>query len=334
MFDGDLAQMLTALLAATAAGALVFALVWPMLAGKSQEDQRKAQVTESRAARIATRTAGETSATRRKAVADTLKDIENRNKVSKRVSLQVRLQRAGVAMKPRAFWMWSASTGVVLTASVFFLLPPSILTYIFVPLSLFVGTFGLPRFWLNRRIAKRLRKFTAEFANSVDLIVRGIKAGLPLNECMQIIARESPEPVCSEFRDVIEQLRMGVTMADALDRMAMRIPIPEVRFFAIVIAIQQASGGNLSEALGNLSGVLRDRAKLAMKVQAMSAEAKAGAMVLGSLPPAVAVMISFLSPKYLAPMFTTNLGNLVLLMGLLWMAIGVFVMKKMISFKY
>lgn len=327
-------QMLTAALAACAVAGLVVALVWPLLMSESQEEQRKRQVTETRATRIAIRSANETNATRRKAVSETLRDIEARTKASKRISLQMRLQRAGLQISPRAFWIFSFVTGVVLTGVVYVLLPSSVLSLILLPLTLFVGIFGVPRFWLNRRIKKRTIKFTNEFANSVELIVRGIKAGLPLNECLQIIARESPEPICSEFREVTDQLRMGVTTADALERLSIRIPVPEVRFFAIVIAIQQQAGGNLSEALGNLAGVLRDRTKLAMKVRAMSAEAKAGAMVLGSLPPGVAVAISFLSPKYLAPMFTTTLGNFVLLMGLMWMGLGVLAMKKMINFKF
>lgn len=332
--SGDLTSILTAVLAATAVGALALALLWPMLSGESQEDQRKRQVTETRATRVAARAANETNSTRRKAVADSLRDIDNRNKANKRVTLQMRLQRAGLSMSPRMFWMISVATGLILMTACVVLLPSSVLTYVCAPLSLFVGIFGLPRFWLNRRIKKRTLKFTAEFANAVDLIVRGIKAGLPLNECLQIIARESPEPICSEFKIVIEELRMGVTMSESLERLAQRTPIPETRFFAIVIAIQQQAGGNLSEALGNLSGVLRDRAKLALKVQAMSSEAKAGAMVLGSLPPGVALVISVLSPKYLAPMFTTTMGNFVLMLGLMWMGLGVLAMKKMINFKY
>lgn len=332
--DAATTQLLTALCAAAAVGGLALALLWPMLAGESQEDTRKRSVTETRAARVASRTTTEANATRRKAVSDTLRDIDNRNKASKKLTLQIRLQRAGLSITPSMFWIWSIVFGLVLTVALYLLLPPSSLNFLFVPLCLFAGVFGLPRFWLNRRMRRRTMKFTAEFANAVDLIVRGIKAGLPLNECLQIIARESPEPIASEMREVVDQQRVGVTLGDALDRLAMRMPISEVRFFAIVIAIQQQSGGNLSEALGNLSGVLRDRAKLAMKVQAMSAEAKAGAMVLGSLPPGVALMISLLSPNYLAPMFSTTIGNLVLLAGLMWMGCGVLVMKKMISFKY
>lgn len=332
--DDTTLHMLTAFLAAAGVAALALTLLWPMLTGENQEEQRKRQVTETRAVRVATRNANETNATRRKAVSETLKDIDNRNKASKRVNLPIRLQRAGLRITPTVFYIWSAVTGVVVALACFLAVPPSGLSYVLVPLSLFVGAFGLPRFWLNRRIKKRTSKFTNEFANSVDLIVRGIKAGLPLNECLQIIARESPEPVCSEFKEVVDQQRMGVTMAESLDRLAVRMPITEVRFFAIVIAIQQQAGGNLSEALSNLSGVLRDRAKLAMKVQAMSAEAKAGAMVLGSLPPAVGVFISFASPKYLTPLFSTTLGNFVLLMGAMWMGMGVLAMKKMINFKF
>lgn len=327
-------HMLTAALAATGVGALALVFLWPLLSGENQEDQRKRQVTQTRATRVAARVATETNATRRKAVSETLKDIDNRNKASKRVTLSVRLQRAGLKITTTAFYVWSAVTGVLLTVLCITLLPPSNLTLFFAPLTLFVGTFGLPRFWLNRRIKKRTAKFTNEFSNSVDLIVRGIKAGLPLNECLQIIARESPEPVCSEFKEVVDQQRLGVTMAESLDRLALRMPIPEVRFFSIVIAIQQQAGGNLSEALSNLSGVLRDRATLARKVQAMSSEARAGAMVLGSLPPLVGLAISVMSPKYLSPLFSTTLGNFILLMGMLWMGLGVLAMKKMINFKF
>lgn len=334
MLSGDLMPIFAALLAAGAVSAIALVLLAPLFSGESAEEQRLRTVTETRAVKVATRVAGEATATRRKAVADSLKDVENRQKVAKRLTIKMRLERAGLKTSPRVFWLWSLVCGVVLAGASLFLLPASPLTMIFTPMALFVGAFGLPRFWLNRRIKKRQFKFTAELANSVDLIVRGVKAGLPLNECLQIVARESPEPIGSEFREVVDQQRLGVTLAEALDRLTTRMPIPEVRFFSIVVAIQQQAGGNLSEALGNLSAVLRDRAKLAMKVQAMSAEAKAGAMVLGSLPPAVTCIIAFMSPKYLTPLFQTTMGNFIILMALCWMGLGVLAMKKMISFKY
>lgn len=332
--DAQTTSLLIAAMSAVAITALALTFLWPMLFGESQEDVRKRSVTQSRSSRIAIKAATESNATRRKAVSDTLRDIDDRNKASKKLTLQTRLQRAGLRISNRQYWIWSVVAGFVTAIVGFLLLPASALSMMLVPLLWFVGTFGLPRFWLNRRMKKRTMAFTKEFANAVDLIVRGIKAGLPLNECLQIISRESPEPICSEFKEVVDQLRMGVTMAEALERLSQRMPISEVRFFAIVIAIQQQAGGNLSEALANLSGVLRDRARLAMKVQAMSSEAKAGAMVLGSLPPGVGLMIGLLSPKYLEPLFLTTVGNFVVMMGLMWMGMGILAMKKMINFKY
>ena len=198
----------------------------------------------------------------------------------------------------------------------------------------FVGAFGLPRWFLGKLIKRRQNKFLSELANAVDVVVRGVKTGLPLNECLGIIARESPEPIASEFREVVEEQRMGVPLGDALERMSQRLPLAEVRFLAIVISIQQQAGGNLSEALGNLSGVLRDRIRLQQKVKALSAEAKASAMVLGSLPPTVMIMVYLSSPDYLVPLFTTTVGKFMLCFGAFWMFCGVMIMRKMINFKY
>jgi tight adherence protein B len=200
--------------------------------------------------------------------------------------------------------------------------------------SLFIGTLGLPRWVLGKLVKRRQKKFQSELANAIDVVVRGVKSGLPLNECLQIIARESPEPIAGEFRYVVEQMRVGVPLAEALDRLIVRMPLAEVKFLAIVISIQQQAGGNLSEALGNLSGVLRDRFRMEMKVKALSAEAKSSAGVLGSLPPGVMLMTYMSSPDYIMPLFNTTVGNLLLLVGGFWMFCGIMVMKKMINFKF
>jgi tight adherence protein B len=200
--------------------------------------------------------------------------------------------------------------------------------------ALLIGTFGLPRWFLSKMVKRRQRKFQSELANAIDVVVRGVKSGLPLNECLQIIARESPEPIAGEFRYVVEQMRVGVPLAEALDRLIVRMPLAEVKFLAIVISIQQQAGGNLSEALGNLSGVLRDRFRMEMKVKALSAEAKSSAGVLGSLPPGVMFMTYVSSPDYIMPLFTTTAGNLIIVAGLFWMFCGIMVMKKMINFKF
>jgi tight adherence protein B len=206
---------------------------------------------------------------------------------------------------------------------------------ILVPLlGTFVGTWGLPRWILARLTRRRQFKFIDEFANSIDIIVRGVKSGLPLNECLGIISREAPQPIAGEFTDLVEQQRVGVPLGEAFERMMRRMPLPEVRFFAIVISIQQHAGGNLSEALGNLAGVLRDRKTLQAKVRALSAEAKASAAVLGALPFVVMLLVYITTPAYIALLWTTQVGQLLLVGAGIWMSVGILVMKKMINFKY
>jgi tight adherence protein B len=197
-----------------------------------------------------------------------------------------------------------------------------------------VGVFGVPRWFVNKLTNRRQTKFTLELPNAIDIIVRGMKSGLPLNECLSIVARESSEPLASEFREVMDQQRVGVPLGEALEKLTNRMPLPEMKFLTIVIAIQQQAGGNLSEALSNLSGVLRDRVRLQMKVKALSAEAKASAMVLAALPPTVMFLLYISSPDYIKPLFATRTGNLALLACGIWMGMGILVMRKMINFKF
>jgi tight adherence protein B len=176
-------------------------------------------------------------------------------------------------------------------------------------------------------IKRHQAKFLLEFANSIDIIVRGIKSGLAFSDCMQIIARESPEPVRSEFADLVEQQKVGVTLSGAFERMCERMPLPEVNFFAIVIAIQNQIGGNLAEVLSNLAQVLRDRYRL-------QAKAKASAAIIGALPPLVILAVFLTSPDYISILWHDKLGNIMLIGSAIWMFIGVLVMRKMINFDY
>ncbi len=331
MGDVDLVKVAAVLLVAVALAAIVFALIEPYLSGSKKTEKRISNVTENRAKKIAVRAANDVAATRRKAVADTLKDIENKQKASEKLSLRVRLQRAGIDATPKHFYIASAITGVI-AAVVSFLVFPS--APIAAPIAGFVGTFGLPRWYLTQATKSRQVKFLKEFANAIDVIVRGVKSGLPLNECLGIIARESPEPIGSEIREVVEQQRVGVPLSECLDRLMDRMPLPEVKFFAVVIAIQQQAGGNLSEALGNLSGVLRDRVKLQLKVKALSAEAKASASVLAALPPVVGLLVYLTSPGYISLLWTKTTGQFMLLISAFWMFCGIMVMRKMINFKF
>jgi tight adherence protein B len=177
-----------------------------------------------------------------------------------------------------------------------------------------------------------LKKFVDEFPNAIDIITRGVKAGLPLGECLRVIAAESAEPVRSEFRQIAEAQTMGLSTGEAVERIVERVPIPEASFFAIVINIQQKAGGNLAEALGNLSSVLRGRKMMKAKIQAMSGEAKASAYIIGAMPFVVAIMAYVTSPKYMELLWTTQTGELVLGCCAVWMGIGIFIMKNMINF--
>jgi tight adherence protein B len=330
MLESQYMPLLMAGMAAIALASIVYAIIYPFVSGDRQKDKRVSSVIDARARRLGAASA-EAQNNRKKNVADSLKEMENRQKQREKVTLRQKLQRAGLSITPRDYYVMSAAAGLIACGAAFALvsIPPAGLLVVAIVMGV-----GLPQFVLKKMMARRQKKFVAELANAIDIIVRGVKSGLPLNECVQVVARESPEPLSSEFREVVEQQRLGVPLPECLDRMCERMPIAEVRFLAIVIAIQQQSGGNLSEALGNLSSVLRDRFMLAMKVKALSAEAKASAAVLASLPPGVMTMVYMLSPDYIEPLFTTPHGNFMLAGGGLWMLTGIMIMRKMINFKF
>ncbi len=334
MLDGSVPGMAAMLLAAFAVGALVFVFTYPYFSGERQKEARYRDVAEARSTRIALQAAGEVAASRRKAVSDTLKELEQRQKAAEKLSLRLRLQRAGLNITPKVYWLAGVACGLVLALMVDLALPPSGARQFVAVAAGLVGTFGVPRWVVSKMTSRRQAKFLSELPNAVDIVVRGVKSGLPLNECLSTIARESAPPLAAEFREVVEQQRVGVSLSEALERLSIRMPLAEVKFLTIVIAIQQQAGGNLSEALSNLAGVLRDRFRLRMKVKALSAEAKASAMVLASLPPGVLFMVYGSSPDYVMPLFDTSAGNLMLLFGACWMLIGVLVMRKMINFKF
>jgi tight adherence protein B len=331
MLDGAYGPFLVAGLAALALFGAVFALLFPYISGDREKDKRVKGIGEGRNRKLAVGAGNDQNAGRKKSVADSLKEIETRQKAKEKVTLRLRLKRAGIDTSPRDFYIASGICGVLCGAGVFFGLNAPFMGAL---VAAFVGTFGLPRWYINRRIKKRQAKFLAGLPSAIDVIVRGVKTGLPLNECIQIIARESPEPLASEFKEAVDEGRLGVPLGEALNRMCDRLPLTEVRFLSIVISIQQQAGGNLSEALGNLAGVLRDRVTLQQKVKALSAEALASAGVLASLPPSVMFMVYLTTPDYIMLLFTTLPGKFMLAVGAVWMSIGILVMRKMINFKF
>jgi tight adherence protein B len=271
---------------------------------------------------------------RRKSIQETLKELEGNQKAKAKQNrsppLALRMQQAGLHWSRRTFFIISGVTGLIAFLVPYLLGAPLVIALAFGG----AGLLGLPRWFVNRWRKRRLRKFVDAFADAVDVIVRGVKAGLPLNDCVRIIANESAEPVKSEFRVITETQGLGLSLADAVGRLPDRVPTPEASFFAIVVAIQQRAGGNLAEALGNLSRVLRERKKMKGKIGAMAMEAKASAAIIGALPPIVMILVFMTSPGYIMLLFTEPLGHVILGASLVWMTIGVFVMRKMINFDF
>jgi tight adherence protein B len=269
---------------------------------------------------------------RRRKLTEALNKIDDKNKQLKkkrRVSLEQKLEQAGLQFGPREFYIGSIVSAVLLTAVGFVSGQKLWIT----GLLFVIGGLGLPNWFVGFARARRQKKFVDEFSNAIDVIVRGVKSGLPVNECLKIIAKESPKPVCEEFHQLTEGIRVGLSLEQALNRMYERMPIQEVNFFSIVLMIQQKTGGNLAEALGNLANVLRSRKLMEGKIKALSAEAKASAMIIGSLPFLVMGAVKVASPDYLEPLFNTKQGNFILLGAGVWMATGVTVMKQMIKIK-
>jgi tight adherence protein B len=266
---------------------------------------------------------------RRKALLQTLKDQE-RSQRKASLTLAARLEQAGLSFGVRQFWIGSGIFGVVVLLVVLFLRQSPLIALG----AAFAGGLGLPRWMVGFLAKRRTKKFTEDFSDAIDIIVRGIKSGLPVNDCLRIIARESPAPLGPEFQRLVENVAMGMGMDQGLEKMYARMPTSELRFFTIVLAIQQKTGGNLAEALGNLSAVLRARKLMREKVKALSSEATASAFIIGSLPPGVVLLISVTSPAYMKIMYSDPRGNLMLLGGVIWMTLGIIVMRRMINFKF
>jgi len=299
--------------------------------GSEKTRKRVAALGKPTVATRGSKNAADGNQQRRKNVTSVLKELEKQQaQQKKRPSLRRRIEQAGLTIPVQTYWIFSGIAGLIAGVGAYV----AVHALYAVPLAGFACAFGLPRWVLAFLKSRREKAFTREFAPAIETIVRSVKSGLPVNEALKLVANEIPEPVGGEFRTLTEGLKVGITMDDGLKRMYERMPTAEVNFFGIVMNIQQKSGGNLSEALSNLAGVLRDRKRLQNKIRAMSSEAKTGALIIGSLPPGVCVMIYMMSPNYILPMFHTQLGNLMLVGCAVWMTTGCLVMKKMVSFKY
>jgi len=317
-----------AFLAATALGGLAWGFIYPSLSGEKKAESRRASIARPEPA---ARQADKTQRSRREQVEGSLKELDARRKKEKSVPLTTRLAQAGLgSWTTQKFWTMSGVLAAI-GFGVAFVVGGSLLG---AAVMAFAAGLGLPRWLLGYLKKRREKAFLKALPDAVDVIVRGIKAGLPLFESIKVVAADAPEPLKGEFNAIIETQTIGMPLGEACTRLYERMPLPEANFFGIVIAIQQKSGGNLSEALGNLSKVLRDRKKMAEKIQAMSMEAKASAGIIGSLPPIVMLLVWISTPEYISLLWTHNIGQVMLLGCGVWMTIGVLVMKKMINFDF
>jgi tight adherence protein B len=316
-------------LVAVAAGGVIWVFVYPILSGERQAEKRQQSVTRAEPARAAAGSARGPKV-RREQVEDTLKELELRQKKAKNVPLPIRISQAGLSWSKRQFIILSVCCGMAVFVAAFVfgggLLIAGGLG--------FAAGFGVPRWLLSFLKKRRENKFLYNFPDAVDVIVRGVKAGLPLGDCLRIIAAEGQEPVRGEFKLIVESQQIGIPIGDACAKLFERMPLPEANFFGIVVGIQQKAGGNLSEALGNLSRVLRDRKKMKQKIQAMSMEAKASAVIIAALPFAVMLLVYISSPQYIELLWTHPTGRVMMACCAGWMMMGVLVMRKMINFDF
>ncbi|QWW68000.1 type II secretion system F family protein [Rhizobium sp. WYJ-E13] len=333
MFGIDPTVLAIIVLAAVAAAAVSYAVLFSRIESDKKSASRINRVKSAEVDRTkvkAARDRVQELSKRRKSVQDNLKDLEKRQheKTKKTLSLKSRLVQAGLPITPVRFYLFSALFAFVLLV-LLFLAGASTPIMLGIPVA---AGLGLPRWVLGFLVSRRQNKFLDEFPNALDVIVRSIRSGLPLNDAIRLVATEGVEPVKGEFRRIVESQQVGLSVPEACARMTNQMPLQEVNFFAIVIAIQSQAGGNLSEAIGNLSKVLRDRKKMKAKVKALSMEAKASAVIIGALPFIVATLVYLTSPQYMMVLFTDPRGHFIMGFSAVWMSIGIFVMRNMINF--
>jgi tight adherence protein B len=317
---------------------VLLASVGMLLTGESSGNQQAIKRAHAISAAQPARTkrgksAAKTVDERRKQIMSQLKEAEKRQR-KERLTLTARMLHAGLEPDVRKFWIISLGFGLVVLVLALALYQGPVMIRIGVGFgAAFAAAYGIPRWVLGFLAKGRMKKFVEEFPNAMDILVRGIKSGLPVNDGLKLIAKECTLPLGPEFQRMVENVSVGMSMEQALDKMVERVPSPELRFFAIVIAIQAKTGGNLAEALSNLSSVLRARKLMREKIKALSSEAIASASIIGALPPLVGTGITIVRPAYIAVMFERSQGQMMLLGGLVWMFLGVMSMRKMINFK-
>ena len=304
-------------------------LGYAALSGPSaaKEGQRRLQAVRFRHAESAN---VKVEAQFRKAVAARKPKLHQIAGSSSRVeALALRLHRTGKGWTLQQYLYASLGLGLFITLIIYLKSHAALLS---LGAGVVIGG-GLPHMVVNYFVKKRVNSFTTKFPDAIELLVRGLRSGLPVTETLGLISSEVPGPVGQEFKLITDRIRVGKTMEDALQDTANRLDMPEFSFFCITLAIQRETGGNLAETLSNLSDVLRKRAQMKLKIRAMSSESKASAYIVGALPFMVFIMIWFVNPKYVGGFFTEDRLIVAGLGGMVWMSIGAFIMAKMVSFE-
>ena len=248
---------------------------------------------------------------------------------SRREALAVRLQRTGKGWTVSQYIYASLGLALTVTAIIYLRSGAALLS---LGIGVLAGA-GIPHFVVNHSMNRRLAKFNAKFPDGIELLVRGLRSGLPVAETLSVVAQEIPGPVGDEFRAAVERMRIGRSMEESLQVTADKLGTPEFQFFVITLAIQRETGGNLAETLSNLADVLRKRAQMKLKIRAMSSESKASAYIVGSLPFIVFTLVYLMNPDYMGKFFTDQRLIVAGLGGLIWMSNGGFIMAKMVNFE-
>lgn len=265
---------------------------------------------------------------KRKSVQARLKQVEGARERKRGYRLREELMQAGLRIEVWHYLAGSAGASLVALGAAKL---AGLTTFWAILVAVILGL-GLPKLVLGLMAKRRVGKFTSQFADAIDVVVRGIRSGLPLGECINIIGREMEDPIGAEFRQITEGQKLGLGLQDVLVRAVERTPTAELRYFANVIAIQQQTGGNLADTLSKLSDVLRARKRMRDKVQAFASEARASAYIIGSLPLVVISALAGLAPNYIEVLFVTEIGNVLLFIGGVTEVVGLLVMRRMINF--
>ncbi|MDC9700831.1 MAG: type II secretion system F family protein [Alphaproteobacteria bacterium] len=308
----------------------LFVALYSLFSGEDKAKKRLSAISKNEGSRYGKKKDFDKTA-RKRSVKEVLEDTQIRKSgLKKRVTMAMRIEQAGLSVSLYFFWIASLIFGTIIALLVFVFISSD---FFFVLSAWFLSTFGLPNFFLRILRKRKLKKYLNKFPDVLDIIIRNVKSGIPIDQSFYIVSVDGPEVVRNSFVEIVEAKSFGFTTVEGIYRLYERIPLTELLFLAIVLQIQSESGGNLSDALQNLSNVLRERKILEGKVQSMSQEAKMSAYIIGFMPFGITALLFVMAPDYISTLFTDPTGHMLLTISGFWMFLGVVVMRKMINFK-